>query len=166
MLKKVMSVAFLVFCFGTTICLGPHTALAAKTMPKGELIEFSFTTGGSSTFECNRFEVQLIDGQQHIDIDSWDSNNESTVLKGNIDEFEKMKGKNLLKQLEKIIRDNKLYAWNGFHESNHDILDGNRFSLSAKFSNQETIEARGNNSFPPDFIRNKETIISCFRKLL
>ena len=50
-----------------------------------------------------------------------------------------------------IIGDYGLYAWDGFNESAQYVLDGEGFGLSVSFSDGTTIEASGDNAFPPNY---------------
>ena len=50
--------------------------------------------------------------------------------------------------LLRIIEADDLYAWDGFHESMPDVLDGEDFSLYITFADGTDIDATGGNAFP------------------
>jgi len=56
----------------------------------------------------------------------------------------------VLADLEKILKDNQIAAWNGFDKANRNILDGSYFTLEAQFS-RASITAHGYMRWPPNF---------------
>ena len=57
----------------------------------------------------------------------------------------------LLDRLDKIYRDLRIAAWNGFSKYNRHIRDGTGFSLSIRFSDGKSLYANGTNAFPPRY---------------
>ncbi|MBQ9314405.1 MAG: hypothetical protein IJ220_05350 [Clostridia bacterium] len=56
-----------------------------------------------------------------------------------------------LKELEKIIRDNHLALWNGFEQSNSNVMDGNNFTLRITYKNGQSISANGYMMYPQGY---------------
>ncbi len=59
----------------------------------------------------------------------------------------------VIEKLIGILDTYNVYAWDGFSESNPDVLDGEFFSFRVIFSDGEVISAQGDNAFPPDYFR-------------
>lgn len=57
----------------------------------------------------------------------------------------------LYDRLVRIVDDNGVRLWNGFAGSDNEAQDGYSFSLSIEFEDGSYLNARGNNSFPPEF---------------
>ena len=60
----------------------------------------------------------------------------------------------------------KLSDWNGFDETDPDALDGESFSLNAKFSDGSPIAAYGSNRFPAGYAEAAARIDTFFQKLM
>ena len=54
-------------------------------------------------------------------------------------------------ELVQIIKDYRLDAWDGFHESDSRVLDGENFSLEMEYSDGTTVYASGENAFPDGY---------------
>lgn len=59
-----------------------------------------------------------------------------------------------------------VWEWDGFYESNNMVLDGEGFSLTAKFSDNILISAGGDNSFPPGYSGFRNEIETVFKELI
>ena len=57
----------------------------------------------------------------------------------------------LLEQLTKFCRDNKVGRWNGFHKINKNVLDAGGWSLWIKLENGKEIEASGYMKYPSNY---------------
>ncbi len=157
---------YLVIILCGILAFGLWKFATAKSMPKGELIAFSYHTSGSAMDSFKSFAVKRVEGKQHVAIDYYRNNGKKIEVSGNIDTDDYIKKPNLLKGLEDIIRQNKIYEWDGFKKNNSMALDGKGFSLSAKFSSGETIEARGTNSFPNGYRDGDIAIYNIFDALI
>lgn len=56
-----------------------------------------------------------------------------------------------LNELSDIINNNKIYQWNGFHESKDNALDGYSFRLEVEYENEEKIDASGYMKYPDNY---------------
>ena len=68
----------------------------------------------------------------------------------------------LVAELLKVIRTYGLKDWNGFHESNPDVLDGEGFCLEMTYADGTSVYASGDNAFPDhyyDAVGGIETIL-------
>ena len=57
----------------------------------------------------------------------------------------------LVAELLKVIESNNLESWNGFHESDPDVLDGEGFMLEMRFADGTSVYASGDNAFPDNY---------------
>ncbi len=57
----------------------------------------------------------------------------------------------LAKELQEIIEQCGLAAWNGFHESDPDVLDGEWFMLLLNYADGTQVYASGENAFPAGY---------------
>ena len=56
-----------------------------------------------------------------------------------------------LNELSKIIDENKIYEWDGFHKREDDVMDGYSFELNIGYKNGETIDASGYMKYPDNY---------------
>ncbi|MCQ2432382.1 MAG: hypothetical protein MJ175_07250, partial [Clostridia bacterium] len=71
--------------------------------------------------------------------------------------------------LRKILEECDLIKWDGFHESDPDVLDGDGFSLDVYFADECSIRASGSNAFPsgyPDFVTRLDALFAPFTEEL
>ena len=68
-------------------------------------------------------------------------------------------------KLEKILSDNDIYKWNGYHKSDKNVLDGDGFSLSYRSTNNINISASGYMMYPKGYLNFKNDIISFYSEL-
>ena len=70
----------------------------------------------------------------------------------------------VLADLEDIIMQHNIISWNGFKESDSDILDGFDFSLKARFSNGSII-ASGYMLYPPNWDQGHQALSEYLQEL-
>lgn len=68
-------------------------------------------------------------------------------------------------KLEKILNDNNIYKWNGYHKSDKNVLDGNGFSLNYRNTNNIDISASGYMMYPNGYNNFKNDIINFYENL-
>ena len=110
---------------------------AAAEGEKADLQYFWFTRGGSlvpETYEAGRYGSGCLVGH----------NGSYTEVRYD-----------LMEDLQDLLRSCGVYGWDGFRESNEEVLDGESFSLELQFSDGSAVTASGSNSFPP---RYRETV--------
>ena len=54
-------------------------------------------------------------------------------------------------KLNSIIKENNIASWDGFDESDNNVLDGYGFKLVVKYKNGNTIEAKGYMKYPDNY---------------
>ena len=72
------------------------------------------------------------------------------------------------KEVLEILEVLKIYdvsKWDGFNESDKDVLDGNSFTLSVGFMNSERISASGYMKYPKNYIDVKKELDEIFMKM-
>ena len=63
-------------------------------------------------------------------------------------------------QLQEAVQNADLPSWDGFDETNPNVLDGEGFWLEATYDDGTTVAAHGNNSFPDGYHAFKDTVLS------
>ena len=53
--------------------------------------------------------------------------------------------------IEALCEKYDIQKWDGFNETNHEVLDGSGFSLYVKYESGKSVNAYGNNSFPAGY---------------
>ena len=81
------------------------------------------------------------------------------------DKLTKEVDEEIVKELEHILTDNKVYKWNGFHESDKNVLDGDGFSFIYRRVDKEEISASGYEMYPTGYINLKNDIIALYKKV-
>ena len=69
-------------------------------------------------------------------------------------------------QLEGIVIQYQLSAWNGFDEVDNRVSDGSNFTLSIELENGKSIYAHGSNAFPQGFGEAEDAISMFFESLI
>ena len=54
-------------------------------------------------------------------------------------------------EIEKIVNEQEIYKWDGFDESDNDILDGSSFSLKIMYKDGQSINAHGYMKYPDNY---------------
>jgi hypothetical protein len=54
-------------------------------------------------------------------------------------------------EIERIVNDQEIYKWDGFDESDNDILDGSSFSLKITYKDGQSINAHGYMKYPDNY---------------
>ncbi len=57
-------------------------------------------------------------------------------------------GQELYDEICRLLSENEVFAWDGFHKSNSDVLDGGGFSFSMTLDDGNVISASGTNAYP------------------
>ena len=65
----------------------------------------------------------------------------------------------VLKDISKIVKDNKIYKWNGFDKKDSHILDGYGFTLKIKYSDGKEIKANGYMKYPNNYEINHKILV-------
>lgn len=54
-------------------------------------------------------------------------------------------------EIEKIVNEQEIYKWDGFDESDNDILDGSSFSLKIMYKDGQSVNAHGYMKYPDNY---------------
>ena len=117
-----------------TVILMTLTPALAEPAPSRTLDYFWFTHGGE--LPSQSYEITETDGEFILTRDD-----DATAQ---IDSA-------VLDALMDIIDAYDVAAWDGFHESESYVLDGETFSLSVRFSDGAEVQASGDNRFPDHY---------------
>lgn len=123
-------------------------ALILAMLPEEKEIEnmkyfrFSYTTGYHMNASVS-YEIELIDGKYIAKIKPTDIPEEDAQT---IEISE-----NEVKTIENKLSEYHVSLWNGFHKSDKNVLDGNSFSLSIRYKNNDSISASGYMMWPNNY---------------
>lgn len=106
-------------------------ALCSRLAGNHVLTRFCFTLGGSMVPRTS--EITLCNGEYRIQNDDGEPRAFSPALAA---------------ELERVIAEYDLEAWDGFSGSNPNVLDGESFSLTLTCADGSTVYASGENAFP------------------
>ena len=106
------------------------------------ILDFSFSyTQGDYAYSGNSYSATLEDGTVSITI----------YRDGDPDPYTFTADPEFLDRLTEAVNESGAAAWNGFDQTNQDVLDGDSFSLYITTDGGETISADGYASFPQNF---------------
>jgi hypothetical protein len=108
-------------------------------------------TGGYAMYAYTIYTIELIDGKYVVTVKPYgepDENIRTTEL-----------SKEKIKELEKTLTNLKVAGWNGFNESDKYVLDGDSFSFSLKYGDNEEVSAHGYMRWPENYSNVKSYII-------
>ena len=127
---------------------------------KDQIVDFdkeilnSFYLTYSNGYAANsytRYKLSIIDGLYTVEIKPYGEHEDNTY-KTTVDN-------SFINKLTAILKKYEVNKWNGFKESNQNVLDGDSFSLSINFSNNKSINASGYMVWPNNY-RNVTSDIS------
>ena len=81
------------------------------------------------------------------------------------DRLSKIIDKEIVSEFENILTKYKIYKWNGFHESDLDVLDGDSFYLHYMRKDKESISASGYMKYPKGYRDFRSEIHNFFTDL-
>lgn len=105
-------------------------------------MRFSYTTG----YMVNSYvwyEVNVSDGEYVAKI--------KPNMKSEEEVYEVELSKEEVSSIEDMLKEFDVYKWDGFNESDQDVLDGNSFSCSIKYSDGKSISASGYMRYPKNY---------------
>ena len=113
-----------------------------------EIVSFAFSVSGYNPGYYYRIE----DGKE---------------IYANLDEGQKEKKHKVDREKLAVLLDTferlDIYSWDGYKESNDEMLDGMGFMLYATFSDGTVINASGSNCFPENFEEFESAILSLIK---
>lgn len=129
--------------------------------PKGELTKFQLGLSGTAYKSGFNYTARLKNDELYVHM-------YYHTAKGFVEKKRAVTGdKQFLQDLAGVIKEQKLYQWNGFHKSPPHILDGDGFGFYAVYNNgkeePEYIEASGSNAFPKDFRQKSQAVGDFFK---
>lgn len=115
---------------------------------KGNIVEFHYNYG---SYNSGYYYYSITKENDKFIFSAEGYNNVNLNINKEID-------KSNLKRLAKIINANNINKWNGFNESNDDILDGNHFYLKVEYDDGKTIEASGYMKYPKNYDKGDKAL--------
>ena len=110
---------------------------------KSDIVSFKYYYGG---YHGGYYKYNISKVEDDIIFTAKGSN--GIKLDGIKLDIDKKIDKSYLKELSKIINENKIYEWNGFNKHNKDVQDGYGFSIEVNYENGEVIKANGYMEYP------------------
>ena len=89
------------------------------------------------------------------------------IIYENFDEGKKSKinaDEKTVSEIMRIFKELDVYSWDGFAESDEEVLDGMGFNLYVKFADGSCISASGDNKFPDNFQEFDKAMRSLVKK--
>ena len=130
----------------------------SSEVPISEISHFRFFfTQGYAMYADTSYELDVADGKITATYKPWGAPNENALSKEVSEEF-RTKLQDILKELE-------VGKWNDFDKVDKNVLDGDSFSLSIRFENDDSISASGYMKWPNNFRDFKEKVSALFGKL-
>lgn len=139
--KIIIGTIIAVAVIGTIIAL-IFILKPAKGVNTNSEIESFIYNYGSGEGEYNEYSINIRDGKYYIKGVGY---SESTL---NINKVIKSSD---MEKLNNIIKDNNIDSWDGFDESEDNVLDGYGFKLIVKYKNGDSIEAKGYMKYPDNY---------------
>ena len=127
-----------------------------KELSNIKYLHFTYTTG----YHMNAYviyDIEIKDGKYVASIKPTDIPDE--------DKKEYVLETSTVKEIEKKLNEYKISSWNGFHKSDKYVLDGDSFSLSINYENNENISASGYMSWPDNYREVKDYLDSILGSL-
>ena len=136
MFTKLLRCCFSLFASGL-LMLGWTSASAANEMPP--LISFAYGHNATYVQGCYHYALTLQEnGEVRLQME----------MAGRDKMLDEAADAELLEKIRDILARHNVRAWNGFHETDPNVLDGSGFSLSARFADGTGVSASGSNAFP------------------
>ena len=70
-----------------------------------------------------------------------------------------------MNKIKKILKENEVGKWDGFQKSDKNVLDGNSFSLSVRFTNNDSISASGYMKYPNNYKKVQDELDKFFMNI-
>ena len=101
-----------------------------------------FYTSGYMMNADTEYEYELKDGKYIMTVKPYLVDRDDAVS------FEV--DKSVIEEIEEVLNKYEVYKWNGFHKSDHNVLDGDSFSFSVSM-NDKDISAHGYMKWPDNY---------------
>ena len=129
------------FLFVLVIVILFITGCSKEKEFKSDIISFKYNYG---SYHSGYYEYSIILEDDKAMFRANGSNGVDLYIDKEID-------KSYFEKLAKVINDNKIYKWNGFDETDKDILDGYSFELIVKYKDDSTLKAYGYMKYPDEY---------------
>ena len=106
------------------------------------IIEFSYEHGSYFGGENEYHLYYTEEGIAHIEAIGY--NGSELNIDKDIDE-------SVFAEIERIVNEQEIYKWDGFDESDNDVLDGYSFSLKITYKDGQSINAHGYMKYPDNY---------------
>lgn len=129
--------------------------------PKGELVKFNFALNGTAYKSGYNYTARFKNNELYVHMYYYTS-------KGIVEKKRAVNSnKQFLKDLDTVIKEQKIYKWNGFRKSAPHVLDGDGFSFRATYNTGKEdpliISASGSNAYPKDYKKVSQAVGQYFK---
>lgn len=138
---------------GIVIACAVYTAMNLDSIfaqePKGELVKFKLGLNGTAYKSGYNYSARFKNDELYVSMYYYTS-------QGIIEKKRAVNSdKQFLKGLDTVIKEQKIYKWNGFRKSAAHVLDGDGFGFSATYNTGKEdpliLKASGSNAYPKDY---------------
>lgn len=144
------------------LCMLLAAGCAGSTPGKdASIVHFGFSESGYPSF-CEISIDRNGQGKYHFSSTAFDPYDDVTVVFDDKDGFIKKKD---IDKLEAIIRKYDINSWDGFHESNLDILDGSAFTLNITYSDGTEVNADGYMMWPAGYDDARDALMEHLQRI-
>lgn len=129
--------------------------------PKGELVKFHLGLNGTAYKSGYNYTARFKDDELYVHMYYYTS-------KGIVEKKRAVNSnKQFLKDLDTVIKEQKIYKWNGFRKSAPHVLDGDGFGFRATYNTGKEdpliISASGSNVYPKDYKKVSQAVGQYFK---
>lgn len=144
------------------LCSMLATGCAGMTSTQdASIVHFGFSESGYPSF-CEISIDKNEKGKYHFSSTAFDPYNDELVMFDGKDGFIKKKD---IDKLEEIINAYDINSWDGFHESDLDILDGSAFTLNITYSDGKEVNADGYMVWPEGYDEARDSLMEHLQRI-
>lgn len=145
-MNKIMSTLITLLAFGLFSCTKP---------PQG-LVSFYYGIQGTAYNSGYKYEVTLKDNHTEIVMkEEYDSETEITIV---------CDDSKILEELQQIATHHKMYRYKGYYKSKFEIMDGEMWYITLKYSDGTMVHASGHHAWPRGFGDALDEVRRCIMK--
>ena len=146
-MKKTLIIGGLIMVCGAFATMNLDSVFAQE--PQGKLVRFNFGLNGTEYKSGYRYAARFKNDELYVHMYYYTS-------QGIVEKKRAINGdKQFLKGLDAVIKDQKIYNWDGFHKSATHVLDGEGFGFRATYNtgaeDPVVLKASGSNAFPENY---------------
>lgn len=137
-MKKIMAALILLM----TLCLFTGCGKKNEIILQADQVEMiSFSKGQSVVDMFHGFIMKKVEDGTEFSFNTYISDEPLSIVVE----------KEVFEAAAKVLEENQVGSWNGFHKTNTNVMDGENFSLTVVLGDGQMISASGSNKFPENY---------------